>query len=110
LPCLLVSVICRPASWLFQILESAPLHWTGRISYGLYLWQQVFLVGRTATTLPTAAALFLPSVALTFGAATMSYYFLERPLLTYRRTVSNRLQMVSRETRPKLEPSSIMEQ
>jgi len=110
LPCLLVSVICRPASWLFKILESAPLRWTGRISYGLYLWQQVFLVGRTATTLPTAAAIFLPGVAFTFGAATMSYYFLERPLLTYGRSVSNGLRMVSREIRPKLEPSSIMEQ
>jgi peptidoglycan/LPS O-acetylase OafA/YrhL len=110
IPCLLVSVICRPASWVFRILESSPLRWTGRISYGLYLWQQIFLVGRSASTLPTAAAAFLPSVALTFGAATMSYYFLERPLLTYGRTVSNRLRVVSRETRPKLEPSSIMEQ
>jgi peptidoglycan/LPS O-acetylase OafA/YrhL len=108
LPCLLVS--CRPSPWVFKILESAPLRWTGRISFGLYLWQQVFLVGRTAATLPTAAAIFFPSVALTFGAATMSYYLLERPPLTYGRTLSNRLRMVSQETRPKLEPSSIMEQ
>ena len=110
LPCLLVSVMHCPGSRLFRILESAPLRWTGRISYGLYLWQQIFLVGRSASTLPTAAAAFLPSVALTFGAATMSYYLLERPLLTYGRTLSNRVGMVLREARPELEPSSIMEQ
>jgi peptidoglycan/LPS O-acetylase OafA/YrhL len=110
LPCVLVSVIHRRGPRLFRILESAPLRWIGRISYGLYLWQQVFLVGRTSTTLPMAAAVFLPSVALTFGAATLSYYLLELPLLTYGRTLSNRVRMVSRETRPELQPSSIMEQ
>lgn len=110
LPCVLVSVMHWPGSRLFRILESAPLRWTGRISYGLYLWQQIFLVGRSFTALPTAAAIFLPSVALTFGAASLSYYLLERPLLTYGRTLSNRVWMVSRDTRLKLEASSIMEQ
>jgi peptidoglycan/LPS O-acetylase OafA/YrhL len=110
LPCLLVSVMYWPGSRVFRILESAPLRWIGRISYGLYLWQQVFLVGRSATTLPRAAAIFLPSVGLTFVAATLSYCLLERPLLAYGRTLSRRVRTVSRETRPELQPSSIMEQ
>lgn len=60
-----------------NLLESAPLRWMGRISYGLYLWQQLFLV-------PQAGA-FLPRVALTFAAAAASYYLMERPLLRYAR-------------------------
>ncbi len=78
LPCVLASLIYGPKSRVFQGLESAPLRWMGRVSYGLYLWQQLFL-------LPGAASEFLPGVALTFAAAAASYYMLERPLLRYAR-------------------------
>jgi len=77
LPAVLVSIIHWPHSGAFQVLESAPLRWMGRISYGLYLWQQLFLA-------PPAVA-FLPRVALTFAAAAASYYLLERPLVRYAR-------------------------
>jgi len=77
LPAVLVSVIYWPGSRVFRLLETKPLRWMGRISYGLYLWQQLFLV-------PPAGAL-LPRVALTFAAAAASYYLLERPLLRYAR-------------------------
>ena len=109
LPCILASVIYWPGSRGFRVLESAPLRWMGRISYGLYLWQQFFLAGRSAATLPGAAEVFLPSVALTFAAATASYYLLERPLLNYGRALSRRVRTVSRRVLPELEPSSIME-
>jgi len=75
LPAVLASVIYWPGSRVFRFLETRPLRWMGRISYGLYLWQQLFLA-------PPAAA-FLPSVALTFAAAAASYYLMERPLLHY---------------------------
>jgi peptidoglycan/LPS O-acetylase OafA/YrhL len=77
LPAIAVSVIYWPGSRVFRFLETRPLRWMGRISYGLYLWQQLFLV-------PPANA-FLPRVALAFAAATASYYLLERPLLRYAR-------------------------
>ena len=77
LPAILVSVIHWPRSRVFRVLESTPLRWVGRISYGLYLWQQLFLA-------PPAEA-FLPRVALTFAAAAASYYLMERPLLRYAR-------------------------
>jgi peptidoglycan/LPS O-acetylase OafA/YrhL len=77
LPAILVSFVHWPRSGIFRILESAPLRWMGRISYGLYLWQQLFLA-------PPAEA-FLTRVALTFAAATASYYLMERPLLRYAR-------------------------
>jgi len=77
LPAALASVMYWPGSRVFRFLETQPLRWMGRISYGLYLWQQLFLV-------PPAGG-FLPRVALTFAAATASYYLLERPLVRYAR-------------------------
>lgn len=102
LPAILASVIHWPRSRVFRVLESAPLRWMGRISYGLYLWQQLFLV-------PPAVA-FLPRVALTFAAAAASYYLMERPLLHYGRDLSCRVRNAPQPPRPGLEPSSIMEQ
>ena len=75
LPAMVLSVTLWPSSRVFRFLETQPLRWIGRISYGLYLWQQLFLA-------PPVKA-FLPRVALTFVAATASYYLLERPLLRY---------------------------
>lgn len=100
LPCILVSVIHWPGSLGFRFLEIPALRWMGRISYGLYLWQQVFFVHGPVVTLPAAIEGFLPRIALTFAVATVSYYLLERPLLNYGRTVAKRF----------LKPSSIMEQ
>lgn len=75
LPAIVVSLIYWPTSRAFRFLETQPLRWMGRISYGLYLWQQLFLA-------PPVKA-FLPRVALTFAAAAASYYWMERPLLRY---------------------------
>ena len=92
LPAILVSVIYWPGSRLFRILEWAPLRWMGRISYGLYLWQQLFFTPPPAVNLFAAVESFLPRLTLTFAAAIMSHYLLERPLLSYGRTVSSRFQ------------------
>ena len=75
LPAIVLSVIHWPGSRVFRFLEAPPLRWIGRISYGLYLWQQLFLA--------SPAGGFLPGVALTFAAAAASYYLMERPLLRY---------------------------
>ena len=77
LPAILLSLVHWPRSAVFRVLESAPLRWMGRISYGLYLWQQLFLA-------PHAGA-FFTRVALTFAAAAASYYLIEQPLLRYAR-------------------------
>jgi peptidoglycan/LPS O-acetylase OafA/YrhL len=95
LPAILVSVISWPASRLFRILEWASLRWMGRISYGLYLWQQLLFTPPRSPSLYAAIEAFLPRLILTFAAATLSYYLLERPLMTYGRTVSSRFQRAS---------------
>ena len=85
-PALLVSTILKPASWLGILLENRPLAWVGRISYSLYLWQQIFLL-QSGTPEKEFAAWPLRilqnypfGLPVTFLVAIISYYGLEQPL------------------------------
>lgn len=68
---------------LARILSLGPLPWVGRISYGLYLWHWPVAVwinpieGRFS-----GATLLLIRTVVSFGAATASYYLVERPIRT----------------------------
>ena len=85
-PALLVSTILKPNSWLGIFLENRPLAWVGRISYSLYLWQQIFLL-QSGTPEKEFAAWPLRilqnypfGLPVTFLVAIISYYGLEQPL------------------------------
>ena len=41
-----LATVGNPNSVVGKLLDSVPLAWTGRISYSLYLWQQLFLPHR----------------------------------------------------------------
>lgn len=92
LPPIVVSIILLHGSCLYLFLESAPLRWLGRISYGMYLWQQCFFVAHTQANLGTAAAAFPFKFAAVVAIAASSYYLLERPLLKIGRNLSKRMQ------------------
>jgi peptidoglycan/LPS O-acetylase OafA/YrhL len=102
LPAILASAIHWPASPLFRVLEWAPLRWVGRISYGLYLWQQLFLTPVSAVTLSAAAEVFLAHLTLTLPVGTASF-----------RLCPHYFKPVSKQSLAALSeaiPSSIMEQ
>lgn len=66
--------------WVHPILESAPLAWVGKISYGLYIWHvPVFYVVGWERPWSLYAALAV-KVAVSFALATLSYYLVERPV------------------------------
>ena len=66
--------------------------WIALISYSLYLYHVMMAIFlerafTPATTWPMLGALFCAYTALTFGAATLSYYFVEAPVLRWRNRV-----------------------
>jgi len=69
---LLLHAIRRP----YWILNAGPVAWLGKLSYGLYLWQQLFAFGDHAR--PWYFVLFALALAV------ISYYGLEQPVLRLR--------------------------
>ena len=64
-----------------RLLSVPPLHFLGTISYGVYLWHWPILVYLNgARTGLSTAPLDIARVAATLGAATTSYYLVERPI------------------------------
>jgi peptidoglycan/LPS O-acetylase OafA/YrhL len=81
---MLAMTIVRPAQSLSQMLESAPLRWVGRLSYSIYLWQQLFTPGAyIASSSPWLRMLQVkPFNLLALGlTAVASYYLLEKPMM-----------------------------
>ncbi len=67
------------------LLSWPPLVWLGKLSYSIYLWQQMFVVrtpGISQTPLPMPFNLLA-----VFAAATLSYYFFETPIRRWSRRV-----------------------
>jgi peptidoglycan/LPS O-acetylase OafA/YrhL len=68
------------ASAVQRVLDWGPVEFVGRLSYSLYLWQQVFFPKK-----PLLAWQHLPwNLLLALAAAAASYYLLEQPALRWR--------------------------
>lgn len=82
-PLLLMGTVGRPGTWIGRLLESAIASWIGRVSYSLYLWQQLFLIPGDALPLSRIAPVqMLPlNLLAVFACAAGSYYAIERPLI-----------------------------
>ena len=65
-----------PGTW---VLRTPVAQWLGRLSYGIYLWQQLFL-GPESPALPFRSSPVV-GVALALLAAQLSYHLVERPFL-----------------------------
>jgi peptidoglycan/LPS O-acetylase OafA/YrhL len=80
IPILLLGTATHPAWSLSRALEWAPVAWLGRISYSLYLWQQLFLVAGWEH--PTHWWRMWPfNLLACLVTAAASYYLLEKPLI-----------------------------
>ena len=80
---ILAGTVLRPQTLAGLILESPPLRWVGRMSYSLYLWNSLFFPGMGyPRPLPLGNLQALPiNVFLVFAFASLSYHFVERPLI-----------------------------
>ncbi|HXR45754.1 MAG TPA: acyltransferase family protein [Pseudolysinimonas sp.] len=81
-----IAGLLVPGGWLGRLLQTAPLRWVGRRSYGLYLWHwPVFVL--LAAALPAWPRVGGPgwalggiAAAVTVVAAALSYRFVEQPI------------------------------
>lgn len=86
IPLIIVVPIVHPTWLVSRFLELAPLRWIGRLSYGIYVWQQLFFVNRSLT--PGSIQKFPLNVIFLLSIATVSYYVLEKPLIKVGRRLS----------------------
>jgi peptidoglycan/LPS O-acetylase OafA/YrhL len=91
-PWALLGTVVRPRAPLGRVLDWAPLAWVGRMSYSLYLWQQLFFTcyGRNrAAELGWLQDWPWNALAL-LACAAASHYLLERPLTRLGRSLAER--------------------
>jgi peptidoglycan/LPS O-acetylase OafA/YrhL len=100
-PVLIMSTAIVPDSTLGRILELRLLKWTGRLSYSIYLWQQLLLIPVDSSKSPLRAFQHFPSnIAFVFLIAACSYYFVEKPMIEMGRRLEHWLQMLEGPARP----------
>jgi peptidoglycan/LPS O-acetylase OafA/YrhL len=82
IPLIVIATVLHPEWLLSKALELAPLRWIGRISYSLYLWQQIFTWAELGST-----PMIVRMIGL-FAVAAVSYYCLETPLIAFGRRLA----------------------
>jgi peptidoglycan/LPS O-acetylase OafA/YrhL len=81
-PLLLLGTMLHPQSYLTRFLELAPLRFIGRISFSLYLWQQLLFTGTYTGAPPLGLLAVFPLNFITvFALATLTYYAVEKPMI-----------------------------
>lgn len=74
---LIVTTVSNRKSYAAGLLESSPLRWVGRLSYSIYLWQQLFFWQSG-----TAHRIEMPFRLIgALACAALSYYIVERPMI-----------------------------
>lgn len=81
MPLLIGTTVLAPQRGLGRFLETAPLRYVGRISYGLYLWQELFLT----RSLPFGVAVKL---GLTVAVAAVTYRYYDQKWMAVGRKAS----------------------
>jgi peptidoglycan/LPS O-acetylase OafA/YrhL len=89
MPILIGHSVLNPQSIVGRLLELSPLRWLGRISYSLYIWQMLFLVGEDR---PLGQIQGFPfALILPLACAALSYYLVERPMIAFGRRLAGSL-------------------
>jgi peptidoglycan/LPS O-acetylase OafA/YrhL len=66
------------------------MKWTGRLSYSIYIWQQLLIIPVNSSSSPFRALQHFPAnIAFVFMAGAASYYFVEKPMIDAGRRLGN---------------------
>lgn len=93
-PILIAATTLHPNSWTTRLLELAPVRFVGRISYSLYLWQEIFFDPFSPAPPHTFRSHLLLCWIGAFGCAIASYYLIERPLIRRGHRIAKRFDHV----------------
>lgn len=80
-PFMILSTMLHPNGWLGRVLESPPFRFLGRISYSIYLWQELFFIRNTGYSGLQFIQHVPWNLLATLLCATASYYIIEKPLM-----------------------------
>lgn len=87
-----IWVLLRPdmgKAWVNRFLASRPMHWTGELSYGIYLWHYPCLrllpkiFPRHWGGMENSALALAICLVFTLVAAALSYFLVEKPVLNW---------------------------
>jgi peptidoglycan/LPS O-acetylase OafA/YrhL len=82
IPLLILGTVVQDKRFTSRLLESAPLRLVGRLSYSLYLWQQLFLVWSDERVAGLAWVQVFPyNLIAVFVCASLSLLLIENPLI-----------------------------
>jgi peptidoglycan/LPS O-acetylase OafA/YrhL len=85
----LAALLSNQESIFTKVLQFPPLVWTGRLSYGLYLWHYFVFAFIASWFRKVEPLRLIPFQVLgTFVCAALSYYFVERPFLRLKKKFS----------------------
>lgn len=82
-PMMILGTMLHPENWFSRILELPVMRYVGRLSYSIYLWQQLFFVshyGEVSTRIRLLQS-WPWCLVMTAATAAFSYYFVERPCI-----------------------------
>jgi len=84
MPLLILGTQMCSERWPGRILETPVFRWVGRLSYSLYLWQQLFLVWSEDRVAGLAWLQSFPvNLLAVFACATFSMMLIETPLIGF---------------------------
>jgi peptidoglycan/LPS O-acetylase OafA/YrhL len=92
-PLLIAATMLHPGSLTSRILELPPLKFIGKISYSLYLWQELFFFYAQAPAPGSFRSHTLLCWCATFACAIASYYLIETPLIKRGHRIAKRFDL-----------------
>jgi peptidoglycan/LPS O-acetylase OafA/YrhL len=78
----IIFTVVNPGGWMGRLLESPPFRWVGRLSYSLYLYQQLFLVeDEWLSSSLTVLQDFPINIVAAVACALLSLHLIEKPMI-----------------------------
>jgi peptidoglycan/LPS O-acetylase OafA/YrhL len=93
MPLLILGTVIHSSKLPGRVLETPVFRWLGRLSYSLYLWQQLFLVWAEDRVAGLGLLQTFPiNLAAVFACAAVSMLLIETPLIAVGHRMAKRIQ------------------